>query len=255
MNEVRDSKDMSPEERPADTRGFFPLFVAAQIFAILSIILVIVWCNQFLGGFDWSDKGQRFNWHPVLMVVGFVFLYGNGVLIYRLMRDEPKPRLKLIHASINGLAFVLAVIALIAVFSFHNEANIPNMYSLHSWIGLGTVILFGLNLTGGLMLFLLPGASEGLKAVTLPLHVFGGHTSLFLILVSIVSGITEKALFKLQPGGYSKLPAEAYTLNFLGISVLIFTLIVAYTVTRPEYKRRPLASEVPLRLAMQEQRR
>ena len=255
MDRVRDSKD--GDGGRADTRGFLPLFAAAQVFALLSVVLVIIWGNQYLGGFDWSKPGQRFNWHPVLMVVAFVFLYGNGMLIYRLMRDEPKPRLKLIHASLNGLAFLLAVVGLIAVFSFHNENHIPNMYSLHSWIGLGTVILFGSNLVGGAAFFLLPQMPDYWRAAILPLHVYGGQAALLLIVVSVISGTTEKAFFKLtgktaESPAYSALSAEAYLLNFLGVSVVLFSLIVGYTVTRPQYKRRPLSSEVPVRLAMSE---
>lgn len=52
--------------------------------------------------------------------------------------------MKFIHAGLNLLAFVFAVIAMVAVFDFHNAANIPNMYSLHSWLGLTAVILYGL---------------------------------------------------------------------------------------------------------------
>jgi len=254
------SRDSKPEAGPADTKGFVPLFIAAQVFAVASVVLVIVWSSRHLGGYDWSNAGTRFNWHPTLMVVGFVFLYGNGMLVYRLMRDEPKPRLKLIHAGLNGLAFVLAVVALIAVFSFHNEKNIPNMYSLHSWIGLGTVILFGLNLVGGGVFFLLPQTPDNLRSLILPFHVFGGQAALALITITIVSGCTEKLLFKFLDAsyvksgkpGYGALPPEAYIMNFLGISVVAFSLIVAYTVTRSEYKRRPLSAEVPIRLAMEE---
>lgn len=52
--------------------------------------------------------------------------------------------MKFIHAGLHVAAFLCAVIALVAAFDFHNAAKIPNMYSLHSWIGLTAVILYGL---------------------------------------------------------------------------------------------------------------
>ena len=62
--------------------------------------------------------------------------------MYRIFRNESKIKLKLAHAAIMILVFILSVIALIAVFDFHNLKQIPNMYSLHSWMGILTVILF-----------------------------------------------------------------------------------------------------------------
>jgi hypothetical protein len=36
------------------------------------------------GGFAWGaeDPGKAFNWHPLLMVIGLIFLYGNGKFRY-----------------------------------------------------------------------------------------------------------------------------------------------------------------------------
>lgn len=66
------------------------------------------------------------------------------MLIYRTQRNVRKRRLKLTHAGIMLFVVLLTVIALVAVFDSHNLVSppIPNMYSLHSWVGLTTVILF-----------------------------------------------------------------------------------------------------------------
>lgn len=55
-----------------------------------------------------------------------------------------KQLMKFIHAGLHMLAFVLTVISMVAVFDFHNTAKIPNMYSLHSWLGLTALILYTL---------------------------------------------------------------------------------------------------------------
>lgn len=67
-----------------------------------------------------------------------------AIIVYRLpwTWQHSKLMMKFIHAGLNLLAFILAVISVVAVFDFHNAAKIPNMYSLHSWLGLAAVILY-----------------------------------------------------------------------------------------------------------------
>ena len=45
-----------------------------------------------------SDPGLEFNWHPLLLTISLVYLYGNGILVYRVARNERKSRLKVAHA-------------------------------------------------------------------------------------------------------------------------------------------------------------
>lgn len=46
--------------------------------------------------------------------------------------------------ALHLIAIVLGIVGLNAVFKFHGMENIPNVYSLHSWIGIGTFCLFAL---------------------------------------------------------------------------------------------------------------
>lgn len=62
--------------------GFKPLAILMEIIGAILIILVAIWCGKYRDGFTWSsDPKLEFNWHPLLMVIGFVFLYANGTAI------------------------------------------------------------------------------------------------------------------------------------------------------------------------------
>lgn len=78
-----------------------------------------------------------------------------AIIVYRLpwTWQFSKLLMKVVHAGLHMSAFVFAVIALVAVFDFHNAANIPNMYSLHSWLGLTAVILYCLQVSKHFFLF------------------------------------------------------------------------------------------------------
>lgn len=65
-----------------------------------------------------------------------------AIIVYRVFRHENKFFIKLVHFGLQLVAFVIAVLGLKAVFDFHNHNGIPNLYSLHSWCGLSTIILF-----------------------------------------------------------------------------------------------------------------
>lgn len=67
-----------------------------------------------------------------------------GAVLYRIPLTWGHNKLpwKLAHAAVMLLAFVLSVVGICAVFDFHNVNHIPNMYSLHSWIGITATALF-----------------------------------------------------------------------------------------------------------------
>ena len=93
-----------------------------------------------------------------------------AILAYRVFRDVQKIYVKILHASLLASSLIFSTIGLIAVFDNHNLSKPPkaNMYSLHSWIGLSAVILFGLQWVFGFVFFLFPKLSEDFRQAYMP---------------------------------------------------------------------------------------
>ncbi|XP_067902224.1 lysosomal membrane ascorbate-dependent ferrireductase CYB561A3-like isoform X1 [Heterodontus francisci] len=222
---------------------FYLVYTLSLLFGLLCIIFVTTWSKSYRGGFAWDGTVKMFNWHPVCMVTGLVVLYGNAILVYRLpfTWSSNKMILKLVHATLNLGALSLAVIGLLAAFGFHNKMHIPNLYSMHSWVGFASVILFGLQWLLGLLAFLLPCTPLWLRAAYKDIHVFFGLCILVMTIAASLTGINEKLIFVLDAPNstapYKKLPPEAYLANVLGVLLLCFSLTVAWILLKREWQR------------------
>ncbi|EFN79803.1 cytochrome b561 isoform X2 [Harpegnathos saltator] len=225
--------------------GFIPLLSLTEALGALLVILVLVWTTYFRNGFSWrSNPTLEFNWHPLLMTIGLVFLYANAMLIYRTQRNLRKRRLKLIHAGKMILIMLVTVIALVAVFDSHNLASppIPNMYSLHSWIGLTTVILFCCQWVAGCVSFLFPGLHASLRAAYMPIHMYFGVAGFVGAIASCLLGLNEKAIFVLKDK-YSSFDGEGVLINIIGLLFISFGGLSVYLVTQVRYRRLPMPED------------
>ncbi|XP_067645029.1 plasma membrane ascorbate-dependent reductase CYBRD1 isoform X2 [Eurosta solidaginis] len=231
----------------ATLTNFKVLYLIAQLCGITMIILVISLVSIHFGGVGWTANPRlEFNWHPICMTIGLIFLYGNSILVYRGFRNVNKKTLKQTHAAIHLSAFVFTVFALITVFDSHNLATppTPNMYSLHSWLGMGTVIVFGLQYVAGFTAYLAPEWRQSLKVAYMPLHIYFGLFGFVLAIASALMGITEKALWAIPD--YSGFSSAGVLANCLGCLYVIFGALVVYLVTESSYKRKPLPEDTIL---------
>merc|ERR1711997_261856 len=215
-----------------------PLFQTASMSVSLIglglVITTIAWVGQFKGGvsFSQTEKGIDFNWHPILMTISLIFLYGNGALIYRVIpprNESHKLKLKIGHAGTMLVAFILMVIGLQAAFDSHNLADPPkpNMYTLHSWVGLLAAILFGCQWTLGFLAFLFPKFSGDIRALLLPVHQYFGSTILVLAAAAALMGHLEKAIWS-NKDGYPLKNAEAVLVNVTGLLIVLFVMGVTF---------------------------
>ncbi|XP_037545230.1 cytochrome b561 [Nematolebias whitei] len=168
-----------------------------------------------------------------------------AILVYRVFRNETKRNVKLLHGIIHLLALIISIVGVVAVFDFHKAANIPDMYSLHSWCGMATLVLFCVQWVMGLLFFLFPGMSSRLRSMYLPIHMFCGLTLLLMAIGTSLLGITEKLLFSIT-STYSLFAPEGMLANVLGILLVLYGGVLCYLMTREEYRRPPNPEEETL---------
>lgn len=54
------------------------LYFVTQGVGVLLVLATSIWLGRYIGGFGFADAKQAFNFHPIFMIIGFVFIYGNG---------------------------------------------------------------------------------------------------------------------------------------------------------------------------------
>lgn len=57
---------------------FLALLGSALLLGFLSVVFVLVWVLHYREGLAWDGADAEFNWHPVLVLTGFVFVQGIG---------------------------------------------------------------------------------------------------------------------------------------------------------------------------------
>ncbi|GLT96845.1 hypothetical protein SLE2022_144400 [Rubroshorea leprosula] len=203
------------------------LTIFAHFFGVLAFILMLIWLLHYRGGlqYDSYDNYDRvFNVHPFLMYCAFIFLAGEAMMAYKTIQASHHSQ-KIAHMVLHLSAFILGVIGISAVFKFHDMAGIEDMYSLHSWIGLSTFCLFGMQWLFGLFSFFSPAATQETRMRVAPLHRAAGRALLYLSICAALTGIIEKFTFQRL-----KNEREARLMNFMGLSILLFGIFVDLSV-------------------------
>ena len=182
--------------------------------AVLVLTLVGHWVSAYLGGVAMApqasadgrsnDTNGIFNWHPILMTLGFVVFMTEAVLAYKApwSHDSPRPARKTFHWAFNSLAALCILFGLVAVFNSHNlklPEPMPNLYSAHSFLGIFTVSLAAAQFALGFAAYLWPKFSLATRVALGPIHRFLGLSTWGLGLATAATGIQEKTAF-LQMG-------------------------------------------------------
>uniref|UniRef100_A0A0C9S9Z5 TSA: Wollemia nobilis Ref_Wollemi_Transcript_5561_1240 transcribed RNA sequence n=1 Tax=Wollemia nobilis TaxID=56998 RepID=A0A0C9S9Z5_9CONI len=211
-----------------------PFTWLVHMLGVAGIVLVLVWNIYFRGGlaFVSTNKAKIFNIHPVLMFIGYIFLASEAIIAYKVI-PASKYVQKVVHLSLHLIALVLGIVGIYAAFKYHNESGIVNLYSWHSWLGLGTICLFAIQWLVGFFSFFYPTASDSVRAGILPWHVFFGLLIYMFAIATAELGFLEKLTF-LESSGLYKYGSEAMLVNFTALVVLIFAVFVVLSAILPD---------------------
>ncbi|KAJ0043869.1 hypothetical protein Pint_17437 [Pistacia integerrima] len=208
-----------------------PFTFVVHALAVIGAVFVLVWVLHFRGGIAWeaTNKSLIFNLHPVLMLIGLIIIGGEAIISYKslIWRKEVK---KLIHLVLHAIALILGCIGIYAAFKYHNESSIANLYSLHSWLGISVIVLYGIQWIYGFLLFFYPGGTDALRSASLPWHVLFGLFVYVLAVATAAIGFLEKLTF-LESSGLAKYGSEALLVNFTAVLTIIYGAFVILSVS------------------------
>jgi hypothetical protein len=177
--------------------------VLAVVFAFIGWLLIFFWCNgngtedSYVGGLDFGT--HLFNLHPVFMYLGMVFFGTAAVVSFRWV-PLPKIWVKYLHILCHTASLMCVITGLTCVFVSNNYVNqndegiyYSNFTSLHSYLGLGTVILYFQNYAFGLYFFLssLEAVPVTMRKAYMPIHIFLGTFTYIMIIITVEVGIME----------------------------------------------------------------
>ncbi|CAI9096870.1 OLC1v1033111C1 [Oldenlandia corymbosa var. corymbosa] len=206
-----------------------PITMFAHLLFLAIIILLLVWLLHFREGLSFTshNKLKLFNLHPFFMVIGFILISGEAIMAYKTVRGERR-RHKATHMILHLIALASAIVGLYAVFKFHHDLHIPDLYSLHSWFGISAVSLFFLQWIFGFFTYWWPARSSTRRADFAPWHVLLGLVIFSMAILTAITGLIEKFTFL----GLRK-NQEALIINFTALLLFLFGACVAITVLLP----------------------
>eukprot|EP00922_Rhytidocystis_sp_ex-Travisia-forbesii_P051177 GHVS01075984.1.p1 GENE.GHVS01075984.1~~GHVS01075984.1.p1 ORF type:complete len:252 (-),score=20.55 GHVS01075984.1:119-874(-) len=235
----------SPSRDTADSDGclmstMLPLVLTHSSFIVLlALTFGLIFGFEEYGGVGFNTKTNAagvFSWHPLLNLIAYGVLMAEGLISFRVW-GWARPNRKTLHAVLQCVVSILAVLSLTAVVIFHRAINAPNFYSVHSWIGLLVYVFTWCQFLGGLFVFGLPNmASPELKARLMPLHKFSGLLLYVTALMAMVSGLLQKQSF-IRSSLSTYAPVIIFS-NFMALWLVVTAAAVLWHIGREQIKAR-----------------
>ena len=115
-----------------------------------------------------------------------------GVLIHRIFRGWSSGAVNFLHTTITLTSMIFLVIGIYAVFLTLNNMNCVHLYSVHSWLGLVSILSIITLWLSGIIIFLFPRFVYDIQLVLIPVHSFFGRITFTLVCGTAIIGFSDK---------------------------------------------------------------
>ncbi|CAH1427412.1 unnamed protein product [Lactuca virosa] len=206
------------------------LSLLTHLLAISLASLVIYWLITFRNGFGLFNPSTdlMFNWHPLLMILGFIIFSAEAMIAYKAIRGT-RQALKRVHLTLHSIALVTGLCGVYAACKYHYQLQVPHLYTLHSWYGYSTIWLFCLQFILGFDDFVIESATIG--AGIGRSHGLAGLLIFWLAILSAGTGLMKKSdILHLYPG-----QVETNVVNVIGILLALLGVSVTLVLSRYLY--------------------
>lgn len=161
--------------------------ILALTLATIAIYLIGIFCSSadvdelYGGGFNISRR--VFLYHPFFLTFGMIFCGVNSTITYKLLPSNKKIR-KLTHVILHSCSLIFISLGIAAVVYGNNSKAendgmyYPNLYSLHSFIGIAAIIVYFQNYVLGFIFYFIHAFPLKMKRQYMPNHKLLGFVAL-----------------------------------------------------------------------------
>ncbi|ESR50993.1 hypothetical protein CICLE_v10032628mg [Citrus x clementina] len=220
----------------AVSASMLPLLFFARASGLVVAALVLTWALAFKSSFLPHSSSQEdliyAVLHPLLMVIGFIIISGEAILVHRWLPGSRNLK-KSVHLCLQGLALSSGIFGIWT--KFHGiDGVVANFYSLHSWMGLICVSLFGAQWMMGFLSFWHRAEVRMTRVRVLPWHIFLGLYTYGLAVATAETGLLEKLTFLQTRRNVYKSCPESMVVNSLGLGLALLSGFVIFAAVSPK---------------------
>ncbi|KAG8652278.1 hypothetical protein MANES_06G073500v8 [Manihot esculenta] len=166
------------------------------------------------------------------MVIGFILISGEAILVHRWLPGSRSLK-KSVHLCLQGVALASGIFGIWTKFQ-GRDGIVANFFSLHSWMGLICICLFGAQWLMGFLSFWQRGEMRAVRVKVLPWHIFVGLYTYGLAVATAETGLLEKLTFLQTNRNVSKRCPESMIVNCLGLSLALLSGMVIFAAVSPK---------------------